>query len=244
MSRFSPETWRLTLDTTCWRLAGAGREWSAPAGPEPASALAELGEAGLLRRGRLDVELSDDCLRYLVIEWPNGLKGQAERRAWVAERFRGVHGIDAAGWVMSVDEAGADTALACAAPRTLVEELTRFAFAHRMKLVAMRGGFVAAYNHLQGRMRRQDELTCGALAEYRNGRLTLGLWYRGGWQRIRSARTEGRAAMTLSATLAGWLPGLAATLPGAGPAGVLHARGVMPDTLPHGWRVQPWDACA
>lgn len=243
MSRFSAETWRLSLGEAAWRLAGAGQEWIAPVGETPSLGLEGLGDASLLRHGRLEVELADNWLRYLVIDRPDGLKGRAEREAWVADRFRAVHGADAAQWVVAVDRAAfADTALASVAPRALVEALTRFASARRMRVVSLRGSFVTAFNRLQGGIQAMDSAACGALGVCRGGRLTLGLWAHGQWQRVRSVHAGDGAGTLLGTTLASWLPRLTTASADVSGAGVLHVLGVVPDALPPGWRTQAWDA--
>lgn len=248
MSRLSAESWRLTLDGANWRLRRGPTEFVAPAGADPALALTGLCDRAAVRGGRLAVELADAWLRYLVIDWPVGLKGGDERQAWVAERFRSVHGVNAIDWVISVDRAAAGrSVLACAAPRALVEALTRFAADHRMRFTSLTGSFVAAYNRLHGDATlAADAEPFGALALCRDGRLTLGLWCRGQWRRVRSVAAGADAGTILERTLAGWLPGfseLAREGEGAlsgelGGSGVLHVLGIEPEALPGRWRLQ------
>ncbi|MCW5581324.1 MAG: hypothetical protein KIS72_08285 [Luteimonas sp.] len=208
-------------------------------------ALAGLGDAARPRKGRLEVELADAWLRYLVIEWPAGVSGRAERAAWVTERFRSVHGAGAAEWVIGVDRgAVGNTALASAAPRALVEALTRFAADRQLRIVALHGSFVAAYNRLQARPSAVPEASCGALGMCRDGRLTVGLWARGQWRRVRSVQAQAGAGAVLGTTLAGWLPALADAYGEAGGNGVLHVLGVAPEALPPGWRVQAGEGAA
>lgn len=246
MSRFSAEAWRLALAPDAWHLAGAATTVRVPVGEDPAGALAELdvtGDGTLARKGRLAVEIADGWLRYLVIEWPLGLKGGAERTAWVSERFRAVHGLDAADWVLGVDRAehGA-VAFASAAPRALVDAVTRFAGARRMRLVALQGSFVAGYNRLRAGSSAALDAGSGALGLWRDGRLTLGLWADGQWSRVRSVgATRGDAAAVLARTLAGWVSALAAETGQPGRSGTVHVQGVDQEELlgmlPDGWRV-------
>lgn len=243
MSRFSADPWRLSLGDAAWGLAGAGQEWIAPIGEGPSMGLDRLGDPSLLRHGRVEVELADNWLRYLVIDWPAGLKGRAEREAWVNERFRAVHGADAAQWVIAVDRAAfADTALASAAPRSLVGALTRFASAHQMRVVSLRGSFVTAYNRLHRGIQGMESAACGALGVCRDGRLTLGLWVHGQWQRVRSVHAGDGAGAVLGTTLASWLPRLATVSADVSGSGVLHVLGVVPEALPPDWRTQAWEA--
>jgi hypothetical protein len=249
----SAESWRLTLDGATWRLRRGPTEFVAPAGADPALALTGLCDRAAVRGGRLAVELADAWLRYLVIDWPVGLKGGDERQAWVAERFRSVHGVNAIDWVISVDRAAAGrSVLACAAPRALVEALTRFAADHRLRFVSLTGSFVATYNTLHGGAAlAADAEPLGALGLRRDGRLTLGLWSRGQWRRVRSVAAGADAGQILGRTLAGWLPGLSVAA-GEGKGvrsgevfapGVLHLLGIgiepeEAEALPGNWRLQ------
>lgn len=247
MSRFSAETCRLTLARDTWHLAGTGTAVTAPAGDDPAGALLTLGDHSTVRGGRLAVEIADDWLRYLVIEWPPGLRGGAERAAWVAERFRAVHGLGAAEWVLAVDQsAHGAAALASAAPRALVEGVTRFARDRRMRVVALQGSFVAGYKRLRTRPAFSSDEVCGAFGLFREQRLTLGLWAGGQWRRVRSAVvSEGDAAPALGRMLAGWGAEIGAELASSGGASLVRLQGFAPQALaeglPSGWHAQ---ACA
>lgn len=247
MSRFSAEPWRLTLAQDAWHLAGADTTVVVPVGDDPVGALAvldTLGDGQPARKGRLAVEIADAWLRYLVIEWPLGLNGGAERAAWVSERFRVVHGLDAAEWVPCVDRAAQGTAaLASAAPRALVDAVTRFAGGRRMRLAAVQGSFVAGYNRLRARSSVVMDADPGAFGWCSDGRLTLGLWAGGQWCRVRSVGvTDDDAGAVLTRTLAGWLPALATETGRPGGEGTLHVQGVEPELLrgmlPDGWRAQ------
>lgn len=241
MSRFSAEPWRLTLGERTWRLARAGDERIAPVEGEPAAALAGLGWPEEARRGALAVEFADAWLRYIVIEWPAGLKGGSEREAWAAERMRSVHGVGGPEWAISVDRgASGDTALACAAPRTLVDAVARLAAERRLRITAMQGSFVTVYNRLLPGSHVGGKGACGALGVCREGRLTLGLWAGGQWRRIRSANAGG----DVGAMLGRMLPGLATTIGDAAGAGVLHVLGAAPQVLPEGWSVQVCEGAA
>lgn len=236
MSRFSAEPWQLTLDGCGWRLSRDHAELSAPVQGDSttlAAALATLDTQAPLRGGRLAVELRDKLLRYLVIEWPAGLRGRAERQAWVSERFREVHGADAALWVFALDrEGGSARQLACAAPRDVVEAVSAFAAARRLRITAFRGSFIAAVN----RVRNGLDAGTGGLALQGDGQLTMGIWRDGEWRRIRSMAASDDSGAALRQTLASWLPELAVE-PAAGSApATLHAIGLAPVGLPAGWQ--------
>lgn len=244
MSRFSAEPWQLALDGYGWRLRRDRDEYGAAAPREAlgaADALRLLDESGQARGGRLTVEFRDNLLRYLVIDWPAGLRGRAERDAWIAERFRDVHGVDAAQWVIAADrEANGDSTLCCAAPRVLVEAVSAFAAARRMRVAAMHGRFVAAANRLRAGL----DADIGGLAICVGGHLTMGVWRGGEWRRVRALAVAGDAHAALQRTLAGWLPELGSASAAAGAAPTLHTIGLDSCALPAGWQCRGEEATA
>lgn len=232
MSRFSAEYLQLALDSTGWQLRQGDGITRVAAGKDPAAALATLAVPSVTRRllrPRLEVDIADHWLRYLVIDWPAGLRGRAERATWVSDRFFAVHGIETSAWATALDrDAAGSTTLACAAPRELVDAVVSFARAGRMRIDAFGGHFAQTYNQLLPRL----GAGAGALALCRDGRLTLGLWRGGRWQRVRSLTVGTTPGLTLSQTLAAWLPGLGADAD----EGLIHTVGIEPAFLPAGWR--------
>lgn len=231
MSRFSAESLQLALDSAGWHLHHGGGVIRVAVDKDPAAALATLAVPSVgrrLLRPRLKVDIADHWLRYLVIEWPVGLRGRAERATWVSDRFLAVHGIESGAWVTTLDrDATGSTTLACAAPRALVDAVASFARAGRMRIDAFGGHFAQTYNRLLPRL----GAGAGALALCCDGRLTLGLWRGGSWQRVRSLAVGATPGLTLSQTFAAWLPGLGARVEG----GLLHTLGIEPAFLPAGW---------
>lgn|GEM_PF-2472234 len=236
MSRFwadlSADRWKLDLDESAWWLRGTEGEGRVPVDHDLVGALAGISVPRRWRKGLLEVEIGDAHLRYLVIDLPTGISGGAERQAWVAERFRSVHGVDANDWRIALDDdAIGGAVLACAAPRTLVSAVERFASAHHFRIASFSGSFVLAYNRLPA----QAVSGPGAFALLRGKRLTLGVWNRGQWRRVRGLAVGRDAGDTLSRALMDCLPGLTREW-GADVSAVLHAEGVEPAFLPAGWR--------
>jgi hypothetical protein len=227
--------WRLFLDESCWRLQVGRLEHTVAVSDDAALALARIPLPGdVPRRGDLEVEIGDGHLRYLVIDWPTGLSGRAERRAWAAERFRIVHDIEEEGWVISVDDNGGASALGCAAPLTLVDAVKRFAHEHRLRIVAFTGSFMLAYNRLPA----QATTGPGAFALRCGSRLTLGVWNQDRWRRVLGFSAGADAAASLSRALSTSLAALALET-SAGHTALLHVNGIDPGLLPAGWQLAP-----
>lgn len=228
MSRFSAEPLRLTLKADAWQLQSADGAHAAALAGDPALALEALPPISALRKaGRLVVELGDIWLRYLVVQWPTGLRGARERRLWLEARFRAVHDIGPEAWCIAIDrDACGDSTLACAAPRAIVEALQVWIQHHRLRLTAFSGAYVHAYN----RIATQAAGGRGAFALCRDGRLTTGSWQDGQWLRVRSEPSGTIPSQTLARTLALWSAGEPAALPGR-----LHVEGLQAEALPAGW---------
>lgn len=236
MSPSLARQWRLFLDESCWRLEVGRLEHTVAVGDDAALALARtpmLGDAP--RRGDLEVEIGDGHLRYLVIDWPTGLSGRAERRAWVVERFRSVHAIEEEGWVITVDDnGGVASALCSAVPLTLVDAVKRFAHEHRLRIVTFTGSFMLAYNRLPA----QATTGLGAFALRCGSRLTLGVWNQDRWRRVLGFSAGADAAMSLSRALSTSLAALALETSASNTA-LLHVDGIDPGFLPTGWQLAP-----
>src|SRR5690606_7761244 len=131
-------------------------------------------------RGRpLRVQLADAWLRYLVVNWPPGLRTAGERAAFLAHRFAEVHGVATPEWVVQADRDAHDLpALGCAAPAAVIAAVQGFAARHGFTLAGIEADFVATYNRLRARFREADGEPA-ALAVLHDGRLTVGLWRSG-----------------------------------------------------------------
>jgi hypothetical protein len=179
---------------------------------------------------RWEVSLADDLVRYLVIGWPPGLRGGVEREAFIAHRFREVHGIFAPEWRITIERTATRIpAIACAAPAAIVDAVKDWAQRNRFRLTGLGGDFVTVFN----RVRPQLVQSVGALALSRGGRLTVGIWHDGIWHALRSqpdgvAKESGFGAFF---RLIGAPQG-----EGAG-VGVLYCVGDSIDA-PDGWRVK------
>ncbi|MHB8784868.1 MAG: hypothetical protein ACYC5W_01360 [Thauera sp.] len=242
MSRSTAEV-LLRLEREAWVLEGPGGQVRcALDGALPGAALERLQPAGALRGRRLRVRLGDAWLRYLVVRWPQGVRGAAERAAFLAHRFGEVHGVGAPDWVLAADRDAHDLpALACAAPAAVVAAAQGFAARHGCLPEGIAGDFITAYNALRRRFDEADGVHA-ALALLRDGRLTVGMWSGGAWAGVRSqaVRDDGTAALRLM--LEAWMRDVD---PNPSPAvqavehaqrgGVVYAAGFA-GGLPAAWR--------
>lgn len=230
MSRSSAERCLLIeRDAICVRHGTAERRIGFDWSPETALAtLAAEPDSGVRRGARWEVVFADALVRYLVIRWPDGLRGRAEREAFVAHRFREVHAVGAPEWKIVVERAATGIpSLACAVPTLHAEAVAAWARANRLRLGAVTGEFIDAFN----RVRPQLAHPFGALAVRRGGRLTVGLWRNALWQTLRSQPLgpDGNGSIGLFLESPDWRAD-------GGEDGVLYCLGAAPAT-PRGWRV-------
>lgn len=231
MSRFSAEPLRVLVEKDEIRVGhGAAQkrfayEWS----PDAAlAALASDPQGGVQRGSRWEVLFADALVRYLVVQWPAGLRGGAEREGYLAHRFREVHGVAEPDWRIVVERSvTAVPAIACAVPAVYLEAVAAWGRQNRLRLGSVTGEFLAVYN----RVRQALEHPFGALAVQRDGRMTLGLWSDAQWQALRS-QPLGPAG---EASLALYLESLAPGSERQGEPGVLYCVGEGP-AVPAGWR--------
>lgn len=229
----------LLLDSDAWvLLTPIGVRRQALEGA-PAAQLERLKIDTLARNAPLRVVVHDMWLRHLVVSWPKGVSGRAERDAWLAHRFRDVHGASGPEWTLATDrDSIGSSVLASAVPTALLAAIHVFVRRHRLRLDGVVGDFVASFNRWQPGFRESRD-SLGALAVIRGRRVTAGLWRDGEWRAMRSQAFVGENA---SATLANMLDTWTLTEAGARgsdllPVGVLHAIG--PDVdAPAGWRLE------
>jgi len=227
VSRFWAEPRRLLVEADALAVVGGGERRRVGFDGDADAAFAASAPDALVPRGsRCQVLLADALVRYLVIQWPSGLRGRSERAAFVAHRFRQVHGVSAPEWQIMVEPtAGAFPALACAAPAVLIDATAGWARRRRVRLAGLSGEFVAAFNRARPRVTHRF----GALGLQRGGRVTVGIWHDAMWQALRSqplGAWDDSAIGLMLAPLRGRLGGEAAALYCFGPT--LDA--------PAGWR--------
>lgn len=227
MSRFWGEPRRLLVESDALSLVGGGNRRRVAFDGAPDAALAASGPDALVPRGsRCQVLLADALVRYLVIQWPPGLRGRSERAAFVAHRFREVHGIAAPEWQLMVEPAtGGFPVLACAAPAVLIDAVGEWAHRQRVRTVGLSGEFVAAYNRARPRVMHR----VGALGLRRGGRVTIGMWDDAVWQALRSQPLGAGDENVIGPMLASMRGRL------GGEGGVMYCFGPALD-VPAGWR--------
>lgn len=175
----------IEADTVAIAAGGAGMQRFACAGAlESGLDACARGAAGFRRGGGWQVCVADALLRYLVVEWPAGLRGRAEREAFLAHRFREVHGVQAPEWRIAAEGSVFNElpVLACAMPQTIVDALQAWAVRHDQTVCGVTGEFADAFN----RQRERFDAPTGAYAHARAGRLTIGAWQDGAWRALRS----------------------------------------------------------
>lgn len=237
--------WRLRLDADAWVLTTPAGTRRQPLDGAPALQLERFEhDLPVLRGTRLNVVLGDGWLRYLVLRWPTTVRKHDERQAYLAHRFREVHGVVSPEWVWVLER---DTVsfprLVCAVPAALLRAVQAFADRRRLHLASVTGEFVACFNALLPEF-REPRGVFGALAVARGGRVTVGLWRDAAWQALSSqpvGEGTGAGAGTVQRMLEGWCAAATGTGEGAAradpPHGVLYALG-LEASAPAGWEVR------
>lgn len=238
----------LRLDADAWVLASPAGVRRQPLDGAPALQLEHFEfDAAAARARRLQVVIGDGWLRYLVARWPQRLRRADERRAWLAHRFRAVHGVADPEWMIATDrDAVGFPVLACAVPAALIAAVQAFADRRRLRLDGVAGDFIVCFNRHQSSF-GEPAGSFGALALAREGRVTVGLWRDAAWLALRSQPLGEDGAGLVVRTLEGWCAAHAAeseaaaatgaTRQGQSPAGVLYAVG-FEASAPAGWRVE------
>ena len=232
MSRFWGEPVHLCLSAEGCDIRAAGAVQRLPLADGVLAWPAGLA-AHLPLRARVRAQVADRALRYLVLQWPAGVRGRKEREAWLAHQFKYHHGIDAGEWLFCRDtDPVGDPFIACAMPRVLLDALQAAVAARKGRVLGVTGRFVARFNALADRLSAPD----GALATVDQGRMTLGVWRDGMWQALVSrAGNDGDAQLARRE-----LTQLRIT--GEAPAsGVLYPLGDRLDA-PEGWTCVPLEA--
>ena len=221
--RGEPVRLRIDADTCTVEVAGQsyGMAFSADA-PDWPAALATHVPSG----ARIAVSAADYHARYLVVQWPTGVRAKRERAAWLDHQFKAAHGLDMAEWTVAIDRDPVnDPHIACALPTALLSRLNAGAATRKATIVSLTGAFADAYNCAVGAIDAAD----GALVVTHGNRMTLGIWRGGQWQRVISQAIEPRDNAAARRTLTQLrVTGEAAA------GGVLYTVGE-PMQAPDGW---------
>lgn len=227
----------LLLDADAWVMITPDELRRQTLDGAPAVQLENLQTGRLRNNARVSVVLHDVWLRHLVVYWPQGVSSRAERAAFLAHRFREVHGVGAPEWALAVDRNSVgQTALASAVPAALVSAIQGFVRSRNMRLDGVVGDFAACFNRWQSSFNEPRDVF-GALVVARNGRVTAGLWRDGDWQALRGQPVTDDASATVRTMLGSWtLGGAIGQAAQATPLGELHSVGLDIGSPP-GWRV-------
>jgi hypothetical protein len=185
---------------------GSGAGWR-PALETLRGALA----AARWRNAGCRVVLSNHFVRYLLIDWPQGLRGAAEREALLRLRFRAVYGERSQDWRLAVSGTEAGTrGLACAVEDELLAALRETLAAARLRLEAAAPYLVVAFNRAREQVRGEETW----FVAVEPGRLGLASFTGGRWASVRNERIGEDVGEALAALLA---QDAAARAPAAGP---------------------------
>lgn len=186
MSRWRGDPVRVRVDADTCTVEAAGQSHRiaiAIDAPDWSAALAARVPPG----ARVVVRIADHHTRYLVVQWPAGVRASREREAWLDHQFKTAHGLDRTEWTVAIDRDPVnDPRIACALPTALLVRLNACVATRKAVTVSLTGDFVDAFNHVGRRIDAVD----GALAVTRGQRMTLGLWRDGRWQRVVSQVVE------------------------------------------------------
>ena len=225
MSLWRGEPMRLRLDADSLTVEAAGQSHTLPFSadaPEWPAALATHVSPG----ARIAVRVADHHVRYLVVQWPAGVRARRERDAWLVHQFNTAHGLDMTEWTVAIDRDPVnDPRIACALPTALLTRLSTCVEARRAAIVSLTGAFIDEFNHACRAINASD----GALVVTHDQRMTLGVWRAGRWPRVVSqAIAPGDDAAARRALLQLRVTGEAAV------AGVLYTAGEVMQA-PDGW---------
>lgn len=163
------------------------------------------------RNAACRVVLSNHYARYLLIDWPQGLRGAAEREALLRLRFRAVYGERSQDWRLAVSGSAAGTrSLACAVQSELLDALRETLAAARLRLEAATPYLVVAFNRSREEVRGEETW----FVAVEPGRLGMASFAGGRWASVRNERIGEDVGEALAALLA---QDAAARGPAAGP---------------------------
>lgn len=182
----------------------------------------------------VSVAVADAWARTQILDLPAGLRGSAEREAFVQLAFRETYGAAADGWRIACEPSMPGQPLvACALDGSLVDALHGLLGERRQRLASLRPAWVAV-----AQVRRSQLAGArGALLTLADGCATLARWEAGAWRAQRVQAVGARAEEGWTTLLHTLLPPIV-----VGEAAVYGPRALPKDlVLPQGWRAQPLD---
>jgi hypothetical protein len=162
-----------------------------------AGAFAPLTEAlarPALKAASARIVLADALVRYFIVARPQGVRHRAELEELMAARFEEQFGLAGADWMIAGDlDPAAQSYLACAAPRKLIEALRRACAGLGLRLAALEPFAVSEMNRWRGKMPRGAAWFGAADA----GTVTLGYRSAQGWLGVRTHAVGADAQQSL-----------------------------------------------
>lgn len=133
----------------------------------------------------VNVVLSDQLVRYFLVDLAPGVRDAGELKQLAETRFEDIFGLSAQEWEITPDFTPfASRFLACAADRRLLAELRRLFSAANLSLTSIQPFLIREFNHWRRRIR--NDLTWFAAAERES--VTLALLSRNTWHGLRTHR--------------------------------------------------------
>lgn len=147
------------------------------------------------RRFDATVVLSNEFVRYAVVDAAGQLHGAEERTAAAAQALRSVYGAASEGWHIVMDESATDAALVAGVPRALVDALhaaCKSAGAHGVAIEPL-------LSHAFNDARAGIEAGTGWIGVVESGRVVLASLGDAGVAAVRSQRLQHDAATEVAA---------------------------------------------
>lgn len=180
---------------------GAAHDYeSEPGAPAWAAGVRLLGGLleGAARPVSLSVVLSNHFVRYAVVPWTEGVRGESQRLAVARAQFLGLFGAEAAAWAAALEPARhGQPAMAAAVDAGLLDSLRALAARGRgVRLRSVQPHLAAALNACRRALAAGDSL---ALAE--PGRLTIAFRRGDAWSEVVSRRVATEDGEQLASAL-------------------------------------------
>lgn len=154
-----------------------------PAWPVATETLERLLAEQVRGRAELCVVLSNHYSRFCRVPWSDQINTSTELQVYAGICFEEIFGLSAHSWTFSLSaEAAGQPRVAAAVPDELLLRLRALASNLSLRLVSVQPYLMAAFNHFDGQMAKDDFLF--VVAE--PGRSTLLLAREGRWEGVRS----------------------------------------------------------